>query len=557
MLSFLRTRNYGSYKDWLEIAPRKLTVLVGPNGSGKSAILRLIQQVFAHREDMQKDWEKLLPAEGAMHLEIACERSSDNLASEIRSGFVAERAQGGIQLMRSSTTTEAFTLQCEGMANGSERFISNLLHQPIEFTLARRAFDWAEHLGDTEVIEEAVYSYRFFMSEFCQRDRGKLHGFPFATELEEHPVHLYASAKAIGAAELDSDEFAWRYHQIEEEDPALLYLVNDLRGYTLLEAYRIGRELQEFSNAEDFESGQINNSDEETNYAASLPSDARELDMIGQFAERKYVFNDARIDQYFGALISRLKDVELAKQNLADHDDKERFIRLNVRWAILRFCDLALHRARELRRRHLKELAGKIFLEQKTLVWPDRENRHYESLWMRLNKLQEEQVTRLNYWLKRFHCGLRFSPVDDPQVNWKLESISTGEAITTFEMSSGIRQIVEFLLASEVNIGTKFFYEHPENNLHPGAQAVLADLFSDLAVKNQNQVFVETHSEAFLTRLLQLIEEDELSVDDVAIYLVSVDEKHHTRADLIAPVSSVVPDERYDVALEGTELISL
>ena len=129
--------------------------------------------------------------------------------------------------------------------------------------------------------------------------------------------------------------------------------------------------------------------------------------------------------------------------------------------------------------------------------------------------------------------------------------------MSIFEISTGIQQIVNFLLSSELNIGTKFFYEHPENNLHPGGQAVLADLFTDLAMKNQNQVFVETHSEPFLTRLLQLIEEGELAADDVAIYLVSVDENYHSRADLIAPVSNAIPEEMYDVALEETDLITL
>ena len=426
MLSFLRTRNYSIYKDWLEISPRKLTVLVGPNGSGKSAVMRLIQQIFTHREYAKQCWNNLLPAEGSMHLEIACERASDSLSSEIRCGFVAERSQNEVQLHRSSTTTESFTLQCEGMSNGSERFISNLLHQPIEFTLTRRGVDWSDHLSDEDIIEEVVHSYRFFMHELCQRDRGKLHGFPFATDLEEHPVHLYASAQSIGAAELDAEAFAWRYRQLEEEDPALLYLVNDLRGYTLLEAYRIGRELLEIATMENSENEiRSRHGEVDINYAGSLPSDARELYMIGQFAERKYIFNDARVDQYFGALISRLKDVEKANGKLAFHADKQRFIRLNVRWAILRFCDLALHRARELRRRHLKELAGKIFLEQKTMVWPQGQGSNTESLFSRINKLQEEQITRLNYWLKRFHCGIRFASAEDTQISWRLESAAT------------------------------------------------------------------------------------------------------------------------------------
>jgi len=376
MLSFLRTHNYRTFKEWTEISPKQLTIFVGPNGSGKSSLMHLISGVFSPgtAEESTARMQNLLPAEEEIRLETACERPESKLDNELRSGFVATVEQGELVVTKSSIVSEILALQGDTNGNKDYQYVVNLQHQPVEFGLTRKGFAWTDFLEDEVVIQEAMQSYRFFMTESCSRDRGKLVGFPFVEDIEDCPIHLYATPAAISAKNLESASFSWHHQALDEEDPSQLYLVNDLRGYVLLEAYRINRELRE--GRQQFEEVARPDDDEsvellkDLNYSARMPSDARELDMIGQFAERKHVFEDARIDQYFGALLSRLKTIEHARQVLAYHTDKASFIRLNVRWAVLRFCDLALHRSREIRRRLIHELVGKVHLERRVAYWP-------------------------------------------------------------------------------------------------------------------------------------------------------------------------------------------
>lgn len=68
--------------------------------------------------------------------------------------------------------------------------------------------------------------------------------------------------------------------------------------------------------------------------------------------------------------------------------------------------------------------------------------------------------------------------------------------------------------------------EQPEIHLHPSVQANLADVFISAIQANENgkprdvQLIIESHSEHFLMRLQRRIAEQEISVDDVAIYFV-------------------------------------
>jgi len=69
---------------------------------------------------------------------------------------------------------------------------------------------------------------------------------------------------------------------------------------------------------------------------------------------------------------------------------------------------------------------------------------------------------------------------------------------------------------------------------------------------------VETHSEAFLTRLLELLDEGEFAEQDVAIYLVSSDDKNQSHVDLVTSSGKVEdPEEEYELGLEASDLIQL
>lgn len=70
--------------------------------------------------------------------------------------------------------------------------------------------------------------------------------------------------------------------------------------------------------------------------------------------------------------------------------------------------------------------------------------------------------------------------------------------------------------------------EQPELHLHPAYQARLADLFTQLSVKNNPtgrtyRFVIETHSEAFVNRLGRLVYEKTLRPEDVVLYAFEKD----------------------------------
>jgi predicted ATPase len=66
--------------------------------------------------------------------------------------------------------------------------------------------------------------------------------------------------------------------------------------------------------------------------------------------------------------------------------------------------------------------------------------------------------------------------------------------------------------------------EEPEIHLHPKAQAELASVLAEVALEEDKQVIMTTHSEHITGRLLTLVAEGTLTPDDVAIYAFEKDE---------------------------------
>lgn len=64
--------------------------------------------------------------------------------------------------------------------------------------------------------------------------------------------------------------------------------------------------------------------------------------------------------------------------------------------------------------------------------------------------------------------------------------------------------------------------EQPELHLHPAYQSKLADLFAE-ALPAQTPILVETHSQALVNRLGELIEEGRLQKEDVVVLLFELD----------------------------------
>ena len=120
--------------------------------------------------------------------------------------------------------------------------------------------------------------------------------------------------------------------------------------------------------------------------------------------------------------------------------------------------------------------------------------------------------------------GLRTNIVPPQSVEVKSETASGPVNIVTegFGTNSLIMLLLQLLSADE---GATVMIEEPEIHLHPKAQAELAEVLTEVALEEDKQVIMTTHSEHITGRLLTLVAEGKLTPDDVAIYAFEKDEE--------------------------------
>lgn len=66
--------------------------------------------------------------------------------------------------------------------------------------------------------------------------------------------------------------------------------------------------------------------------------------------------------------------------------------------------------------------------------------------------------------------------------------------------------------------GSLLGIEEPEIHLHPRAQAMLAEIFAELATREGKQILLTTHNEHILIGLLTQVAEGKLKPEDLAVY---------------------------------------
>lgn len=90
----------------------------------------------------------------------------------------------------------------------------------------------------------------------------------------------------------------------------------------------------------------------------------------------------------------------------------------------------------------------------------------------------------------------------------------------------GFSYILPLLMAMECQDG-KIFIENPEAHLHPRAQSRLIQVLVKRAIENNNQLFVETHSEHIINglRLSCLLEDNPVTTKEVNIYFFDSNKK--------------------------------
>ena len=120
--------------------------------------------------------------------------------------------------------------------------------------------------------------------------------------------------------------------------------------------------------------------------------------------------------------------------------------------------------------------------------------------------------------------GLRADPV--PSKSVEVKSLGQAGLINIVAEGSGTNSLIMLLLQlATAERGATVMIEEPEIHLHPKAQAELASVLVEEALTGNKQVIMTTHSETILNRLLTLVVEGALPLDDLAIYAFEKDEE--------------------------------
>ena len=125
---------------------------------------------------------------------------------------------------------------------------------------------------------------------------------------------------------------------------------------------------------------------------------------------------------------------------------------------------------------------------------------------------------RLSDLMKRVTgTGLRADIV--PPQSVEVKSIVSAGTVNMVSEGFGANSLI-LLLHQLLNAkkGATVLIEEPEIHLHPKAQADLAEVLADTAKAEEKQIIMTTHSEYVAGRLLTLVAEGSLTIDELAIY---------------------------------------
>lgn len=103
-----------------------------------------------------------------------------------------------------------------------------------------------------------------------------------------------------------------------------------------------------------------------------------------------------------------------------------------------------------------------------------------------------------------------------------LRDVRSGTSVALADVGVGVSQVLPIVVQLALAHGDLVLIEQPELHLHPRAQAELGDLLLD-SVRAGNQLFVETHSEHLLLRILRRIRQGTASADDIRVLYVDTD----------------------------------
>lgn len=133
--------------------------------------------------------------------------------------------------------------------------------------------------------------------------------------------------------------------------------------------------------------------------------------------------------------------------------------------------------------------------------------------------LEASLISAVNDWVAYLEIGEEVNVQNKGKLGVGLELAVAGEMRDLTAVGVGVSQALPLIVAMlSVPHGSTFIVEQPELHLHPAVQARLADFFS--IARPDLSIVVETHSEAFLTRLRRRVAERKISPSSVKIIFV-------------------------------------
>ncbi len=122
-----------------------------------------------------------------------------------------------------------------------------------------------------------------------------------------------------------------------------------------------------------------------------------------------------------------------------------------------------------------------------------------------------------NKWLKRLEIPYSVE-VKNIENHYEIIWLPRNKKISIFQNHIGLGYplILPFIVQCLTAKNNIIVVEEPEVHLHPKLQADLGDLIVWSALKNENQIILETHSEDLLLRVLKKIRKKEISPEFVS-----------------------------------------
>ena len=127
------------------------------------------------------------------------------------------------------------------------------------------------------------------------------------------------------------------------------------------------------------------------------------------------------------------------------------------------------------------------------------------------------------YWLREMGLidSFRVEEIAKDSNRWqaRVKTRPGGSEVLLTDVGFGVSQVLPVItLLQYVPEGSTVILEQPEIHLHPLAQAGLADVIIQAAIRRNVQVILESHSEHLLLRLQRRIAEEVISPNDIMLY---------------------------------------